>query len=70
MEHATAAGAGLDYATHDHATVTTVAPLSVASQPMTGSGSVKPAMIDRRMVSSIIATITGTATTPFNTALQ
>jgi hypothetical protein len=37
---------------------------------MTGSGSVKPAMIDRRMVSSIIATITGTATAPFNTALQ
>jgi hypothetical protein len=48
--------------------------VAVASQPRTssgsGSGSVNPAMIDRRMARSIIVTITGTATTPFNTALQ
>jgi hypothetical protein len=45
--------------------------VAVASQPRTssGSGSVNPAMIDRRMARSIIVTITGT-TTPFNTALQ
>ena len=46
--------------------------VAVASQPRTssGSGNVNPAMIDRRIARSIIVTITGTATTPFSTALQ
>ena len=46
--------------------------VAVVSQPMicSDSGSVKPAMIDRRLVRNIIVTITGTATTPFSTALQ
>jgi hypothetical protein len=46
--------------------------VAVAAHPMinNGSGSVNSAMIDRRMVSHIIITITGTATTPFSTALQ
>ena len=53
------------------ATVVT-AIVAVASQPITSNsgGNVNPAMIDRRMVRSIIVTMTGTATTPFSTALQ
>ncbi len=44
----------------------------VASQPITWSdrGSVNCAMIAGRMVRRIIMTMTGTATTPFSTALQ
>lgn len=61
------------YSSHDPIIATTVAAIvAVASQPITrsGNGSVNPAMIDCRMVSRIIMTITGTATTPFSTALQ
>ena len=52
---------------------TVVIPIvAVATQPIarSGSGSVNPAMIDRRMVRHIIMTITGAATAPFSTALQ
>jgi hypothetical protein len=44
-----------------------IAIAAVATQPITrsGSGSVNPAMIDRRMVRHIIMTITGAATAPF-----
>ena len=40
--------------------------VAVAGQPVicSDSGSVNPAMIDRRLVRNIIVTITGTATTP------
>jgi len=46
--------------------------VAVASQPRicSESGNVNSAMIARRMESSIIVTITGTATTPFSIALQ
>jgi hypothetical protein len=67
-KHASAVGGGLDYATHDHTIATTVtAIVAVASQPMirSPSGSVNPAMIERRIVRHISVTITGTATTPF-----
>jgi hypothetical protein len=52
------------------ATVTAI--VAVASHPITcsRSGKVNSAMTDGRMVRRIIITITGTATTPFSTALQ
>jgi hypothetical protein len=61
------------YASHAQIIATAIAALAiVASQPITciGSGRVKPAMVDRRLVRSIIVSITGTATTLFSTALQ
>jgi hypothetical protein len=63
----------LGYSSQDATIATTVAAIAaVANQPITFSanGSVNPAMIDRRIVSRIIMTITGTATMPFSTALQ
>jgi len=53
------------------ATVVT-AIVAVPTQPTisSDSGNVNPAVIDRRLVRSIIVTITGTATTSFSTALQ
>jgi hypothetical protein len=64
---------GLDHCSHDQIIATTVAVIvAVASQPMicNADGSVNPAMADGRIVRNIIVTITGTATTPFSTALQ
>jgi hypothetical protein len=52
---------------------TTVAAMAeVASQPITCSrrGGVNPAMMVRRIVSRIIMTMTGTATTPLTTEFQ
>ena len=52
---------------------TTVADITtVAAQPRTrsGMGSVKPPMMAERIDRCIMTTITGTATTPFRTALQ
>ncbi|SAK99149.1 hypothetical protein AWB81_05679 [Caballeronia arationis] len=52
---------------------TTVADITtVAAQPRTrsGMGSVKPPMMAERIDRCIMMTITGTATTPFRTALQ
>jgi hypothetical protein len=61
------------YSNQDTTIATAAAAIvAVASQPITcsASGNVNPAMTDRRMVRRIIMTITGTATTPFSTALQ
>ena len=64
---------GLGYFNHDQIIATTVvAIVAVASQPMICStgGRVNLAMTVRRIVMNIIVTISGTATTPFSTALQ
>jgi virulence factor BrkB len=61
------------YFSQDATIATTVAVIvAVASPPITcsGSGKVNPAMTDGRVVRRIIITLTGTATTPFSTALQ
>ena len=44
--------------------------VTVIAAVANGNGSVNPAMINRRMVSRIIMTITGTAPTLFSTALH
>jgi uncharacterized membrane protein len=67
-----AADSSLDYSNHDTTMATTVAALArVASQPITCSerGNVKLATIAGRLVRHIFITMTGTATTPFGTAL-